>query len=210
MAAACPSRCPTAFRFGAPAGDDLPLIDPAMQAAGAAQPRTAAGDATIACQLGLLAIALSRLDSRASRQVARSRVAEARPLTERFLELAQAELAQSQTIAEMAGKLGHSQAQLDRACRQSRGRGALDCFTTCACNAPPRRCATRPGRWPRSRSNWAMPGLAISSAASRPPPAAHPGLIATSCTATRGRQGGSSARRKESAARGFRHVPAGA
>ena len=122
-----PIALPTAFRFGAPTGDDLPLIDPAMQALGVAQPRTAAGDAAIACQLGLLAIALSRLDSRASRQdAARSRVAEARPLTERFLELAQAELAQSQTIAEMAGKLGHSQAQLDRACRQSRGRGALE------------------------------------------------------------------------------------
>lgn len=50
---------------------------------------------------------------------------EARPLTDRFLDLALTELSQNQTIAELARRLGHSLAQLDRACLQSRGRSAL-------------------------------------------------------------------------------------
>jgi AraC family transcriptional activator of pobA len=122
-----PLPLPPGFRYGTPAIDDQPLIEPAMLALGAAQPRTSAGETATSCQLGLLAVALSRLDARAGNSdIAQSRIAESRPLTERFLELAQAEFAQSQTIAEMARKLGHSQAHLDRACRQSRGRSALD------------------------------------------------------------------------------------
>ncbi|MBP8932375.1 MAG: helix-turn-helix domain-containing protein [Paracoccus sp.] len=118
---------PTAFQIGTPADDDRPMIEPAMLALGAAQLHGPAGETAAACQLGLLAVALSRLDARPGpRNADQSGIAEARPLTERFLELALAELAQSQTIAEMARKLGHSQAHLDRACRQSRGRGALE------------------------------------------------------------------------------------
>ena len=126
-ACALPLALPTTFQLGAPAGDDRPMFEPAMQALGAAQLRGRAGETAAACQLGLLAVALSRLDVHAGPGAAdRSGMAEARPLTERFLDLALAELAQSQTIAEMARRLGHTQAHLDRACRQSRGRGALE------------------------------------------------------------------------------------
>ncbi|RCW81341.1 helix-turn-helix transcriptional regulator [Paracoccus lutimaris] len=122
-----PLALPSGFCWGAPAADDQPLIEPAMLALGAAQPRSSAGETATACQLGLIAVALSRLDARAGqRDAVQSGIAEARPLTERFLDLARAELAQSQTIAEMARKLGHSQAHLERACQQSRGRSALE------------------------------------------------------------------------------------
>lgn len=122
-----PLALPTAFRLGNPADGDRPMIEPAMLALGAAQLQGRAGETAAACQLGLLAVALSRLDARPGpHNPGQAGIAEARPLTERFLELALAELAQSQTIAEMAGRLGHTQAHLDRACRQSRGRGALE------------------------------------------------------------------------------------
>ncbi len=124
---ALPLALPTTFQLGTPAADDRPMIEPTMLALGAAQLRGRAGETAAACQLGLLAVALSRLETRAGPRAADSSgMAEARPLTERFLDLALAELAQSQTIAEMARRLGHSQAHLDRACRQSRGRGALE------------------------------------------------------------------------------------
>lgn len=124
---ALPLALPTTFQLGAPAGGDRPMIEPAMLALGAAQLHGRAGETAAACQLGLLAVALSRLDMHAGPRAAdRSGMAEARPLTERFLDLALAELAQGQTIAEMARRLGHTQAHLDRACRQSRGRGALE------------------------------------------------------------------------------------
>ena len=122
-----PLALPAAFRIGTPAADDRPMIEPAMLALGAAQLRGRAGETAAACQLGLLAVTLSRLDARPGpHDAGQSGMTEARPLTERFLELALAELAQNQTIAEMARQLGHSQAHLDRACRQSRGRGALE------------------------------------------------------------------------------------
>ncbi len=121
-----PMPLPPGCRFGAPAIEDAALIEPAMQALGAAQPRTSAGQAATACQMALIAVALSRLDERAGVYGPRqSGILEARPLTERFLELAEAELSQNQTIAELARRLGHSLAHLDRACLQSRGRSAL-------------------------------------------------------------------------------------
>ena len=98
-----PMPLPPGCRFGAPAIEDAALIEPAMQALGAAQPRTSAGQAATACQMALIAVALSRLDERAGVYGPRqSGILEARPLTERFLELAEAELSQNQTIAELA------------------------------------------------------------------------------------------------------------
>lgn len=121
-----PMSLPPGFRTGTLAAEDAPLIEPAMQALGAAQPRTCAGQAATASQMTLIAVALSRLDERAGIHGPRqSGILEARPLTERFLELAQAELSQNQTMADLARKLGHSLAHLDRACLQSRGRSAL-------------------------------------------------------------------------------------
>lgn len=121
-----PLPLPPGFRSGTLAAQDQPLIEPAMQALGGAQPQTATGQAATACQMALIAVALSRIDERtAAQDPSTAPIHEARPLTERFIELAQAELAQNQTIAELARKLGHSLAYLDRACQQSRGRSAL-------------------------------------------------------------------------------------
>lgn len=122
-----PLALPAAFQIGCPTDGDRQMIEPAILALGAAQLHGRAGETAVACQLGLLAVALSRLDARPGpRDAGPSGIAEARPLTELFLELALAGLAQNHTIAEMARRLGHSQAHLDRACRQSRGRGALE------------------------------------------------------------------------------------
>lgn len=135
--AALPVPLPPGFRSGTPLPQDRPLIEPAMQALGIAQPQagtgqtaagqTPTGQAAIACQMALIALALSRMDARsAAQRPGPAALHEARPLAERFIELAEAELAQNQTIAELARRLGHSLAQLDRACRQCRGRSALE------------------------------------------------------------------------------------
>lgn len=118
---------PKAFRSGWPAAEDAPLLDPAMLALAQGAARDAGGDSATPYQLGLIAVALSRLEDRAGPADPRQdNLAGARPLTERFLDLAAQEMAANRTIAEMARSLGCSLAQLDRACRQSRGRTALE------------------------------------------------------------------------------------
>lgn len=118
---------PGGFRSGLPAAEDAGLLDPAILALAEGAARDPGGDGATPHQLGLIAVALSRLDDRTGPTEMRpGTLAEARPLTERFLELARREMGASPTIAEMARDLGCSQAQLDRACRQSRGRSALD------------------------------------------------------------------------------------
>lgn len=118
---------PRGFRCGLPAPEDAGLLDPAILALAEGAARHPGGDAATRHQLGLIAVALSRLQDRPgpSRQ-AEDDMAGARSLAERFLDLAGRELERSQTLAEMARRLGCTQAHLDRACRQSRGRGALD------------------------------------------------------------------------------------
>ncbi|UFM63514.1 AraC family transcriptional regulator [Paracoccus sp. MA] len=118
---------PRGFRCGLPAPEDAGILGPAILALAEGAARHPGGDEATRHQLGLIAVALSRLEDRPGRPEPRGdSIAEARPLTERFLQLARQELDRSQTIAEMAGRLGCTQAHLDRACRQSRGRGALD------------------------------------------------------------------------------------
>uniref|UniRef100_UPI0018EF0DE4 helix-turn-helix transcriptional regulator n=1 Tax=Paracoccus binzhouensis TaxID=2796149 RepID=UPI0018EF0DE4 len=118
---------PRGFRCGLPAPEDAGLLDPAILALAEGAARHPGGDEATRHQLGLIAVALSRLQDRPGpfRQ-AEDGMAGARPLAERFLQLARQELDHNQTLAEMARRLGCTQAHLDRACRQSRGRGALD------------------------------------------------------------------------------------
>jgi len=118
---------PPGFRHGLPRAEDALLIDPAMQGLAAGMAGDPAPEAVRASRLGLIAVALSRLEDRpGTPDAATGRPAGARSLTEAFLQLARAELHRNQTIAEIARKLGCSLAQLDRACRASRGRSALD------------------------------------------------------------------------------------
>lgn len=118
---------PKAFRSGWPAAEDAALLGPAMLALAQGAARDPGGDSATPYQLGLIAVALTRLENRAGlADPRRDNLAGARPLTERFLDLAGQEMAANRTIAEMARSLGCSLAQLDRACRQSRGRSALE------------------------------------------------------------------------------------
>lgn len=125
---------PAGFRSGAPDPGDAALVAPALEA-------LASGPA-MACRLEFLAAVLSQLrDTPPPAAPPPWRIAEARPasgpaspgqildgrlLAERFLALARAQLALDRTMAELAGSLGATLAQLDRACRQARGRGALE------------------------------------------------------------------------------------
>lgn len=118
---------PNGFRSGQPAPEDTSLLDPAILALAEGAARDPGGNGAAPLQLGLIALALSRLDDRPGQlDPQRDAVSGARPLTERFLHLAQRDMASNRTIAEMARALDCSLAQLDRACRHSRGRGALD------------------------------------------------------------------------------------
>ncbi|QFG35278.1 AraC family transcriptional activator of pobA [Paracoccus pantotrophus] len=122
---------PQGLRHGLPGAADAELLDAAMTALGAGMPRAPAQNAATARGLGLIAAVLSRLGDGQGAGLAPSApspagLAEARALTGHFLQLAQAELQSGQTIAELALRLGCSQAQLDRACRLSRGRSALE------------------------------------------------------------------------------------
>ena len=122
-----PVPLPMTFHSGVPDAADAALLEPSLRALGQAGPRNPSEDSAAACQLGWLAVALSRAANRPETQNAPGRgIAEARPLTEKFIALATANLAQGQTMADMAGELGCSLAHLDRACVQSRGRGALE------------------------------------------------------------------------------------
>ena len=118
---------PKAFRSGWPASEDAAILDPAILALAEGAARDPGGNGATPYQLGLIAVALSRLEERQGHADPRcDSLAGARPLTERFLALAGCDMAANRTIAEMARALGCSLAQLDRACRQSRGRSALE------------------------------------------------------------------------------------
>lgn len=118
---------PDGFHTGHPDPADLALIGPSLRALGFGSPRTATERAAAACQLSLISVALSRLVDRAEPVDAPiRRIAEARPLTERYLALAASDLSCNLTISELAERLGCTQSQLDRACIESRGRSPLD------------------------------------------------------------------------------------
>lgn len=118
---------PAGFHHGLPASRDRMLLQAAVLALGAASPGDSNAADAIHCNLAQIAAVLSRLDRSGDQGAALPpQLAGARPLTDAFLQLAGRELAQSHTIAEMAGRIGCSQAELDRACLQSRGRRALD------------------------------------------------------------------------------------
>ncbi|WP_231564682.1 helix-turn-helix transcriptional regulator [Paracoccus halophilus] len=121
-----PMPLPPGFRSGAVAAEDLPPIEPVILTPGTAQARPTTCGTDLTRQVALIARVLSRLDAPPCRSADTATcTVDSRLLTERFLELAQAELAEPQTIADMARKLGHSLARLDQACWQSRGRSAL-------------------------------------------------------------------------------------
>lgn len=118
---------PNGFRSGLPAPEDAALLEPAILALAEGAAHGPGGNGATPFQLGLIAVALSRLDDRPGGAEARQgALAGARPLTERFLGLARCEMDGNRTIAEMARALGCSLAQLGRACRHSRGRSALE------------------------------------------------------------------------------------
>ncbi|WP_323032833.1 AraC family transcriptional regulator [Paracoccus sp. (in: a-proteobacteria)] len=114
---------PPGFSHGIPGTQDARLLDPIMYALSLPD----ADNTTITGLLGEIVAMLSRLDDRAARPgPPAGGLTEARTLTERFVQLARSELHSNQTIAEMARRLGYSLAQLDHACRRSRGRSALE------------------------------------------------------------------------------------
>jgi len=122
-----PVALPAEFRAGAPDPADQDLIAPAFCALGRGEPLNPIQQGAVACHLGLLAAALSRLDGRAALPGRTDRAEiDARPLTEDFLALAAANLAENRTVSEMARELHSNLAGLDAACRQSRGRSALE------------------------------------------------------------------------------------
>lgn len=88
--------------------------------------RTPDARAAVTCHLGLLSVRLSRLEPPPARPPALTQTAPNLPLIDQFLKLAGAELGHSRTIGEMAEALGVSTAALDRACRQTRGRRAIE------------------------------------------------------------------------------------
>ncbi|SMO52119.1 helix-turn-helix domain-containing protein [Paracoccus laeviglucosivorans] len=127
LAHGLPVELPHSFQSGLPDPADHALLDPALRALGAGSPRNAVEASATSFQLGLLAVALSRLvHGSAAQQALSHRITEARPLTERFLALAGANLAQEHTMSELARDLGCTLAHLDRACLQSRGKTALE------------------------------------------------------------------------------------
>lgn len=79
------------------------------------------------CLLGVLALRLARLEPARAHATPTPLPNEAqRPLVERFLTLAQAQLHQGPTIADLAAILGTSTAALDRACQNARGKRAIE------------------------------------------------------------------------------------
>ena len=118
---------PASIRNGLPDPIDQPLLRPALLALGHGSPRNAVEIGATTCQLGLLSIALSRLLQLPPNSLPHDDIVpQARLLTEAFLGLATAKLSPNQTISELAHELDCSVAQLDAACRQSRGRSALE------------------------------------------------------------------------------------
>jgi AraC family transcriptional activator of pobA len=118
---------PKTFCSGWPAAGDAILLVAAIRALSEGVSRAPGGDSATPHQLGLIAAVLTRLEERAGRtDMPLDSLAGAQPLTGRFLELARSEITAGRTIAEMARALGCSLAQIDRACRQSRGRSALE------------------------------------------------------------------------------------
>ncbi|MDO5631554.1 MAG: AraC family transcriptional regulator [Paracoccus sp. (in: a-proteobacteria)] len=87
---------------------------------------TADARAAVTCHLGLLAVRLSRLDPPARQPAALTHSLPNLPLVDRFMQLAAGELGGGRTIGELADALGVSTATLDRACRQTRGRRAIE------------------------------------------------------------------------------------
>ncbi|WP_282601673.1 AraC family transcriptional regulator [Paracoccus sp. PARArs4] len=81
---------------------------------------------TLTCHLNLLAVRLSRMDTTRTRPDTVAPVAADRPLVDRFLSVAAADLGACRTLAEIAQDLGSTLTQLDRACQEARGRRAID------------------------------------------------------------------------------------
>ncbi|MFG6080941.1 AraC family transcriptional regulator [Paracoccus litorisediminis] len=122
-----PVGFPLAFRQGTPHPADEPLLEPAFQALGQDRVLGPRASSATALHLGLLALALTRaVDKPQVQDGDHLQSLVARPLTESFLELAANHLADGRTIADMALELGCTQAQLDRACHDSRGRTPLE------------------------------------------------------------------------------------
>ncbi|MDO5614227.1 MAG: AraC family transcriptional regulator [Paracoccus sp. (in: a-proteobacteria)] len=82
--------------------------------------------AAVTCHLGLLAVRLSRLDPPMRQPAALTHSLPNLPLVDRFMQLAAAELGGGRTVGELAEAMGVSTATLDRACRQTRGRRAIE------------------------------------------------------------------------------------
>ncbi|MTH80064.1 helix-turn-helix transcriptional regulator [Paracoccus aestuariivivens] len=122
-----PIGFPLAFQHGLPHPADEALLEPAICALGHDRAPGPNASGATACHLGLLALALSRtVEQPQIHDPNHLHTLVARPLTENFLALAARHLADDRTIADMARELGCTQAQLDHACTESRGRTALE------------------------------------------------------------------------------------
>lgn len=78
-------------------------------------------------RIAVLALQLSHLrPARMPSKPARCTKVEDRPLVERFITLASARLKQGHTIGDLADELGTSAAALDQACRNARGKRAIE------------------------------------------------------------------------------------
>lgn len=118
---------PQEFRSGAPHEADGPMLHQALRALAGGTPKDKTARIAMLCQIQLISVALSRLRFHRTEQAdAIGSPAHSRPLTEGFLSLAAQNLASGRTVSELAAALGCSLAVLDRACRQTRGRSALE------------------------------------------------------------------------------------
>lgn len=118
---------PQEFRSGTPLAADGPMLGPALRALAEGTPKDQAARIAMLCQIELISVALSRLTfHRPGQADALGSRTHSRPLTERFLSLASQNLASGRTMSELAAALGCSLAVLDQACRQTRGRSALE------------------------------------------------------------------------------------
>ena len=117
---------PQEFRSGIPQDADRQMLGPAFRALAGGTPKDKPARIAMLCQFELISFALGRL-TRHLPGVADTvgSLIHSRPLTERFLTLAAQNLASGRTMSELAAMLGCSLATLDNACRQTRGRSAL-------------------------------------------------------------------------------------
>lgn len=126
IAEAAAAELPNRVTQGRLAQGDADILEMGLHGlANEARGQDAASRAAAACHLGLIAVRLHRIASE-SLPTPSANPDPARPLVDRFAELAGREYGRGRTIADLAEALGSDVASLDRACQEARGQSALE------------------------------------------------------------------------------------